>query len=210
VSGGGDGVFNGDSVFTDMTLVQNGTGASAPDPGQTRRPRGADGDTGSGSNIAPEDKSAFEQVEEALRAFSGESMVSEDLLRHVVTRLTDEGLVIEVFSLPGAPLFEPGSDRPTRLLTDLARMIADVADITVNPVAIGAHMPANPVVLVQNPVWAQSGARADLMRGLMLGAGFDGARVRRLVGHGDRQQVTPDPMALRNERIEVILLRRGL
>lgn len=209
VSGGGDGVFNGDSVFTDMTLVQNGTGASAPDPGQTRRPRGADGDTGSGSNIAPEDQSAFDKVEEALRAFSGESMVSEDLLRHVVTRQTDEGLVIEIFSLPGAPLFEANSDRPTPLLTDLARMIADVAGITVNPVAIGAHMPVNPVVLAQNPVWTQSGGRADLMRRLLQGAGFDAVRVRRLVGHGDRQPVTPDPMALRNERVEVILLRRG-
>jgi chemotaxis protein MotB len=30
----------------------------------------------------------------------------ERLLRHVVTKVTDEGLVIEIFDLPDAPLFD--------------------------------------------------------------------------------------------------------
>ena len=210
VSGGGDGVFSGDSVFTDMALVQNGTGASSPDPFQTQRSEGAAGQVGAQSNLSQADQTAFQAVEEALKAFSGESTVSRDLLRHVVTRVTDEGLVIEVFSLPEAPLFRPETDEPTILLADLAAMIAEVVALAENPVSVGAHMPAYPVVLARNPVWTQSADRADLMRQLMQEAGFDPRRIRRLVGHGDRQPVTPDPMALRNERIEVILLRRGL
>ncbi len=37
VSGGGDGAFGGDSIFTDDTFVHNGTGMSAGEP--RRRPR---------------------------------------------------------------------------------------------------------------------------------------------------------------------------
>ena len=32
-------------------------------------------------------------------------------------------------------------------------------------------------------------------------------RIQRVTGHADREQVVRDPMALRNDRIEIVLLR---
>jgi len=32
-------------------------------------------------------------------------MVSDELQRHIVTRVMDEGLLIELFAIEGAPLF---------------------------------------------------------------------------------------------------------
>jgi chemotaxis protein MotB len=37
--------------------------------------------------------------------------------------------------------------------------------------------------------------------------GLAPGRVQRVVGHADRRPVTADPMAARNNRIEVVLLR---
>ena len=41
ISGGGEDVFGGDSVFTEETLARNGTGATDPRPTRTVRPGGS-------------------------------------------------------------------------------------------------------------------------------------------------------------------------
>ena len=41
-------------------------------------------------------------------------------------RLTDEGLVIEVFDTPDAPLFDPDTAQPAPILSDIATVLADV------------------------------------------------------------------------------------
>ena len=43
VSGGGDGAFGGDSTFTENTLAQNGTGATAAHPTESAQARGESG-----------------------------------------------------------------------------------------------------------------------------------------------------------------------
>ena len=45
------------------------------------------------------------------------------------------------------------------------------------------------------------------MRQLLYGAGIAPRRIQRVTGHADRQQVVPDPMGARNNRLEIILLR---
>jgi chemotaxis protein MotB len=46
------------------------------------------------------------------------------------------------------------------------------------------------------------------MRRLIAAAGLHDARVQRVTGFADRRPATADPMAVRNNRLEVILLRR--
>ena len=55
------------------------------------------------------DESLFE-VEQELLGGSGDAMEADPLLEHIRTRVTDEGLIIEVFDIPGSPLFD-GADR---------------------------------------------------------------------------------------------------
>ena len=204
ISGGGDGAFGGDSVFSEKTLPQNGTGASLLRPTEGHQARGSD-------ELADEKKEkgdqSLKQVEDLLLGRGGESMVTENALRHVVSRVTDEGLIIELFARDGASLFEENTDVPTPLLNDLIQMVANASRIVTNPVAVGGHIKAHPVVLARNPVWELSQMRADAARQLLEQAGMTPARIHRVTGHADRNPVVTNTMANRNNRIEVVLLR---
>ncbi|MDQ7069886.1 MAG: flagellar motor protein MotB [Rhodobacterales bacterium] len=209
VSGGGEGAFGGDSVFSEETLPQNGTGASAQRPAEAREAQGQTGVSSDGNEGAERAKEDVElkAMESALLGRAGESDVAKEILRHIVTRVTDEGLVIELFDLPGAELFRDNTNEPTVLLEDLARMIANVTNVVENSVAVAGYVTARPVVLESNPVWRLSTERANQMRVLLQEQGMSFARIQRVTGHADRKPVVRNPMAVRNNRIEVILLR---
>lgn len=214
VSGGGDGSFGGNSVFSELALPQNGTGATNRRPTEANQARGEHGLSQQGTDgaaadtgDATKDDQAFAMVEEALLGRGGESSVTEAALQHIVTRVTDEGLIIELFDLEDVALFEHDTNIPTRELRDLAGMLARIIPFVENKVAIGGHTRAQPVVLADNPVWDLSSARANAMRVLLQAKGLDADRVRRVTGHADKRPEVSDPMAVRNNRIEVILLR---
>ena len=206
VSGGGDGAFGGDSTFTENTLAQNGTGATDQNPTDADKAQGEA--SGLDSAAADTETQTLAEVEKALAAKRGESMTMERLMRHVVTRVTDEGLVIEVFDLEETPLFQPESSEPTPLLRDIAGLVSDTLALATNEVAVNGHVRAYPLPLKEDPSWDLSTARAQEMRLLLEGKGLDLARVARVTGHANRKPVTADPTALRNNRIEIILLRR--
>ena len=205
ISGGGDGAFGGDSMYSQKELAQEGSGAVSRKPADARQSRGETGVDKNEREAAAMDQ--FRSVEEALTGRGGESMVSDQLLRHIVTRVTDEGLIIELFAIDGAPLFEEGSDRPTPLFVELTQMIARVAGKVSNGVAVGGHIRSHPVVLAKNPVWELSTQRAGRTRTLLEAAGLKPDRIQRVTGNADRKLAVANPMANRNNRIEVILLR---
>src|SRR6056297_1536732 len=106
ISGGGEGAFGGDSVFSEETMAQSGTGAGQARPTAERQALGSTGADDAESAAAAAD-AGLADVEQALLAFSGESMIRDLMRQHVITRLSDEGLVIEIFEREGALLFEP-------------------------------------------------------------------------------------------------------
>ncbi|MEY4984826.1 MAG: hypothetical protein RIR62_3092 [Pseudomonadota bacterium] len=204
ISGGGDGAFGGDSVQSEQELAQNGTGASATAPTADRQARGLQ----SAADAQPEPDTSPEALLEQLLARAGESMTMESLKRHVVTRVTDEGLVIELFDLPGAPLFAADRADPQPVLRDLMPVIAEVLALARNRIAVNGHVHAYPLPLADNPVWDLSAARAQAIRALLeqpLGKG----RMARVTGYADRKPATADPTAIRNNRIEIVLLRHS-
>ncbi|TMV07107.1 chemotaxis protein MotB [Ruegeria sediminis] len=205
ISGGGDGALGGDSMFSENALVMDGTGAANRSPTEVSRARGATGVDDSGDDRDVED---FSSLEAQLLGRSGESMVSKKLLQHIVTRVTDEGLVVELFATEDSLLFEPDSSRPTQLMKDLARLVARSSDLVTNGIAIGGHVHAHPVVLAENPVWDLSSSRAGAVRNLLELGGVEPARIQRVTGHADRKLAHENPMAARNNRIEVIFLRK--
>lgn len=146
-------------------------------------------------------------VDKQLAAFAGESMTMQDALRHVITRVTDEGLVIEIFDLDDMALFEGESSRPTPVLQEISVALAEVLAPATNGIAINGHVRSYPVTLRDNPVWSLSAARAEAVRSLLQEKGFPPSRLRRVTGHADRKPVTADPMVARNNRLEIVLLR---
>ena len=204
VSGGGNGAFGGDSIFTDESLAHNGTGMSASNPSGQKKSGGIAGTTeGQGA-----EDTQLKKLQSALEGKGGESMTMQALLKHVVTKVTDEGLVIEIFDLDDAPLFEPDSTEPTQTLKGIADLVSEVIGVTENRIAVDGYVRSYPVMMINNPTWVLSASRSQTVRGLLESAGTDGARIARVSGHADRKPVTADPAAVRNNRIEVVLLRK--
>ena len=148
-----------------------------------------------------------QDIERALRASGGESQQLTNLLRHVVTRMTDEGLVIELGDLTDQPLFVDDTGQPQPVLSELIRVIGRVIAKTRNFVAISGHVRAYPETLVTSPVWALSDARAHAVRNLLEASALDARRIQRVTGYADRKSKTGNPMDPANNRIEEILLR---
>jgi chemotaxis protein MotB len=207
ISGGGDGAFGGDSVFAEETIAHTGTGAMDRKT-STASADAAGDEAGRGAAGEGRAQSELEDVEKALLARGGESNTMERLLRHVVTRVTDEGLVIELFDLPDAPLFKGQTAEPAQVTLAIADLLAEVLNLTTNEIAVNGHLQSFPVTLIDNPVWDLSADRAQAARGMLETAGIAAERMQRVSGFADRKPATGDPAAARNNRIEIILLRR--
>ncbi|WP_321367279.1 flagellar motor protein MotB [uncultured Celeribacter sp.] len=203
ISGGGDGSFGGDSVFTEETLSQNGTGASNTDSGAGKTDSTEDEETAE----ALEAK-AFAEVQELLTAFSGESMAADEAMRHIVTRVTDEGLIIELHDLDEEPLFANRTSEPSEVLSLLIEMLSEVFKIVRNEIAITGYVQSQPLVVADNPVWGLSTQRADQVRLLLEENGTPAKRIQRVTGYADRKPAVGNPMAVRNNRVEIVLLRK--
>ncbi|KMK65392.1 flagellar motor protein MotB [Puniceibacterium sp. IMCC21224] len=201
VSGGGNGILGGNSTFTENTLPRMGTGATNLRPTSENRAMGADSAEG-----AAEEKD-FRQLETLLMGRGGESMVADELLQHIVTKVTDEGLVIELFETESGPLFQ-ADGQPTRLMENLSDVLVRVSAMVTNPVAVEAHVRAVPIVLAKDPTWDRSAQNAAKLRDLLTEKGLADRRIARVTAHADREPVTRNHMDIRNSRIEVIYLRR--
>ena len=208
ISGGGEGAFGGDSVFSEDTVAQNGTGATNFKPTQELQAVGQSGTQSIQADAKPglADQD-LRKIEEALLGIGGESMVTDQMARHIVTRLTDEGLIVEFFDTEDEALFEPGTAVPNAITAELAGMIARVFALVENELAINGHIRSLPEMLKQNPSWDLTTDRALAMRALIEEAGFPSRRVQRVTGFADRKPSLRNPMAVRNNRIELILLR---
>lgn len=200
VSGGGDGAFGGDSVFIENTLAHTGTGAS------TNNASASDDKL---TELPKDESKKLQEVADLLSADSGESMVSEILARHIVTRISDEGLIVELFDLPNAPLFESGS-APTETLNVLLRSVYQAFRLSDSPVAIQAHAAAVPIVSVSRRGWDTTSDRSNAARRILVQSGMREGRIARVSGFADRKPAARDPISVRNNRIELILLRSKL
>ena len=206
VSGGGNGAFGGDSIFTDKTFAHNGTGMSNSNPGDEKKSGGSVGAT-TGDGKSTED-SELKKLQSTLEGKGGESMTMQTLLSHVVTKVTDEGLVIEMFDLDTVPLFTDDTAQPTDTLKAITAMLADVISIAKNQIAVDGYVRSYPVMLRTNPTWDLSSSRAQVVREMLESGGTPTTRIARVSGHADRKPVTADPTVARNNRIEVVLLRK--
>lgn len=208
-SGGGDGMFGGDSIFADDTLVKNGQGASFLHEGaQVHSAKDPNEAPATGEEIAQ--VKALKDLEEILLGRGGESELSEEALRHIITRQTDEGLVIELFDRPEAALFAPDTNTPTPIAIEIGKALANYLAIVENPLALQAHVSAQPIVRRTNTVWQLSIDRANRMRTLIEDGGYAPEDIMRVTGKADREPVELDRTSVRNNRIEVIVLRGDL
>ncbi|MBL3703969.1 chemotaxis protein MotB [Sulfitobacter sp. BDSS02] len=211
ISSGSENPFGGENVFSQETLINSGTGGSEDSTKPGDPAKGIDASQKGGSFGGRTESDAIDQlkeIEEELFGRGGESMVADNSMKHIITRVTDEGLVIEIFAREGAPLFDEGTADPTPLYRELVEMIARRTMDLPHGVAVNGFVRANPVVAAENPVWALSGNRAERTRGLLELFGTRSERIKRITGHADRKPADDNPMAVRNDRVEITILRK--
>ncbi len=204
-SGGGDGIMGGDNPRSEDVSANVGRGATNMTPMEQRQAKGQTGVDDAGGELSRQE---LEALQEEMLAQTGDSAMRELLLRHVVTRITDEGLIIEIFDLEDAPLFAGETATPTEVTGKLAEIMVEVFSLVRNHVAVSGHTRAYPIVMRENPVWDLSIARAQAMRILLMSKGLSGERLQRVTGFADRRPALRNTMASRNNRLEVILLRK--
>ncbi|WP_209426374.1 flagellar motor protein MotB [Pararhodobacter sp. SW119] len=191
-SGGGDSMFGNDDLRQRRVTPRPSDEAPAED----------------GSHqVHPGEAESFDRILERLSGLGAESTIMSDALRHVITRISDEGLVIELFDLPGAPLFLDDGDTPMPVTELLVDILTDAFDLAVNPLALEGHTRTYTVVQANDPRWGLSTSRAERLRLMFEGAGFEPQRIARVAGHADRRPMHQNPMSVRNNRMEMILLR---
>ena len=183
-----------------IVRTQSGQGGEGTDQG--------DG-TGKPTDAAAQDPLAAlnNHVQNELQGIGAESMQMQNILRHVVTRVTDEGLVIELSDLVDEPLFTEDTAEPTPVLRQLTEIVARAISRTRNQVAIAGHVRSYPAVLAKSPVWDLSNQRADAVRGLLEKTSLPAKRIQRVTGYADRRSQPANPAAPSNNRIELILLK---
>ena len=195
-SGGGESAFKGDSLIAKQDLAQSGpeTPVAASE---------------TASEAAQVETRALREIENAFKALSGESEAADSLLSHIRTRLTPEGLVIELFEKEGEPLFDAGGARPTPTLEALVSVVASVAQLVTNDVAVTGHTDGRPIPGgPPDAAWPLSSDRAHAARRLLGAAGLPADRVASVAGRASSQPLTDDPNDPRNGRLEITLLRR--
>lgn len=200
LSSGSDGMFMGESVFAADVLPRMGVGASSLHDSTGDASNGAE-DDGDGGQAE-----ALKEVQDVLLGLGGESLLEDQWLRHVVTRVTDEGLVLEFFDTEDEPLFTDGAE-PTKMLLEIAYAVREASKLLANQIAIEGHVAKVPVVRIEDPVWDWSADRAFAVSELLTGYGLETERLRRVTAYGDREPVVDNLMAHRNNRIEIIFLR---
>lgn len=154
------------------------------------------------------EETALESLEAKLRAVGGESAEAMQLLKHVVSRISDEGIVIEVSDLPDSALFQGDTAEPTETLTKLIQALHPVLAPLPDMIGINGFIRSHPITMRNSPIWPLSAERAQSVRKLLEDIRIDPQRIQRVVGHADRQPKESNPMAVGNNRIEIVLLKK--
>jgi len=219
LSGGGDGPMKGDSASAQQNLTQSERGGSKERPTAERQSKGDTGveqieeqikhDLVKDPKVPDYDGETrkLKALEGKLFGDSGESNLEDDLLKHIRTKITDEGLVIEIVDLEGEPLFETGTARPTIKMQMLLGIVASVAELVPNQVAITGHTTAFLFPDDDYTNWELSSDRANVSRSVMMSSGLEDHRLERVTGKADREPLDDEPTNPSNRRIEIIILR---
>lgn len=207
VSGGGDGALSGDSMSAEETLARtrNGGFAQSQPMGSVKR-----GSNGAGENSAIREMTDLEAVQMGITGRGGDSLVREMAKKHISTRLTDKGLVIEIFDLDGDPLFEAETAKPTPIMIEISEILIEAFGLVNNKISVAAHSRTFSPLLLENPAWPLTTDRAQSTRALLQDRGLEDARVVRVTGHGQQKPLIDDAMSSQNNRLEITLLRSDL
>lgn len=230
-SGGSNGLFGGRSVMAPegaavrpqttgtRPVTSSGSDADSNQPGDAR---GKSAGSGNPQGETRQEKAAREKREAERTADEARLLkMAQELqarleadptlkglkgqVRFVKTR---DGLRIDIVERADFAMFGIGTSVPTSDAGALVQTVARAITETPNRLTVRGHTDALGFSKgngISN--WSLSSARADATRRLLMGAGIDGSRFRRIEGVADTDPYVKDaPLDPRNRRISVTLL----
>jgi chemotaxis protein MotB len=216
ISGGGTDLLNGSTIFAEKTLAKDGSGGSKTQQSSSqdetdKQDELEEGeskfksmlDDGDGAGAAEE----LNAIEERLRG-QIDSVETEGLARHIQTRVTPEGLVIELVDVDGSPLFDVGSTNASPTLKILLKAVTSSLALVQNEISIVGHTDSLAYSGARNySNWELSTDRANIARRLMVNEGFPQAMIDEVAGKADTEPLVDDRYAPQNRRISITILR---
>jgi len=181
------------------------TGGLAPEPGEAENAA----QPGNPADSAPSDDD-LERMAEVVDGLMAELQKTgkDGLIKHFSLRVSPEGLIIEIGDLQGEPLFASGSAEPEPILPLLIDILTPILQRTTNDIAVVGHTDGRPFAnRAGYSNWELSADRANAARRLFAESGLPAERIVRVTGKAATDPLVPDPLAPRNRRIAVKLLR---
>lgn len=178
VSGGGDDMLWGDSVYSTDSLLSDGHGGI--------------------SDSHPTDGSLLEHVRETLSELeaSGDVRLS----------LSPEGVVVDLLDGEGHPLFSIGGAGETERLQSLLASLSATLATSRRFIKITGHTDDIPYAGSKYTNWELSADRANAARRIAVEQGVPDALFYEVSGQADRLPVGGDRSSPSNRRISIILL----
>lgn len=219
ISGGGTDVLNGSSVFSTDNLAKDGTGGdgkgeatmqAGPEEEGATHPK-ADGEealkAAGNKPLEGDGAETMEAVEnDLLNKIAGEDQTG--LARHIQTKVTPEGMVIELVDVDGSALFEVGSTTPSPTMRLLLKVVASTLSLIENEVSIVGHTDGLAFSTTREySNWELSTDRAHVARRLMANAGLRADQIDEVSGKADTEPLVEDPYAPQNRRISITILK---
>jgi chemotaxis protein MotB len=211
ISGGGSGMLNGSTVYSDKTLAKDGTGgAKAKRSGEEVKTNDQENPEAAQKSMEDADNQAAKTLdalrEEIFSQFDGEETAG--LARHILTRVTPEGIVIELVDVDGSPLFGVGSTDASPTMRLLLEVVTSSLSMVSNNLSIVGHTDGLAYSGVKDYTnWELSTDRAHQARRLMLDAGFPASQISQVAGKADTDPLVKDRLAPQNRRISITILK---
>ncbi|KKX23683.1 MotB family protein [Rhizobium sp. LC145] len=148
-------------------------------------------------------KQAEELREEIERQISG---VAGKLAESLIVTPTEGGLLVSISEQTDAPMFNIGSAVPRREMVLAMERIGQILKDRGGDIVVRGHTDGRQFKGTENDNWRLSMARAHSAYYMLVNGGLAEDRVKQVSGFADRRlQVTDDPLAAANRRIEILI-----
>jgi chemotaxis protein MotB len=134
------------------------------------------------------------------------SGISGKLAEGLIVTPAEGGMLITLSDQTEAPMFNVGSAVPRKEMVLAMEKIGQLLQKRAGDVVIRGHTDARQFKGTANDNWRLSAARAHSAYFMLVNGGLQEARVKQISGFADRRpQVSDNPLADQNRRIEILL-----
>ncbi len=212
ISGGGTDLLNGSTIFAEKTLAKDGSGGekttqSSSNADKNEETAQSDSDQTDNDSAKKSGEEDLNSLEERLRG-QIDNIETEGLARHIQTRVTPEGLVIELVDIDGSPLFDVGSTNASPTMRILLEAVTSSLSLVQNEISIVGHTDSLAYSGARGySNWELSTDRAHIARKIMVEKGFPQSMIDEVAGKADTEPLVEDRYAPQNRRISITILR---